>query len=495
MNLISFIKNYFHHLLTVVILLSFASCGYIQVNPPPDVMANEDPSDQSAWLAASSNMLAAAGYGYGNNIQERAENIYEQMLERYGSDNDGWTDAALQWWISSEHNDWPENPYKLVTVIGNKRPTLPWDDPAGAAKIGDLLREGDIVSASITWPVPDDPGNSRGGHVLNCWGDDKGENKNPGVKPEHLRVTDCYRNKGGIIQTYSYSGYNDHILNGDTTNGWYIEYDENQPYIKHIVLLSKVLEPENGKNAFMSRTMVMQMNKLDSRADKMTIDYSSSEPLLSFSSSVILKDEDHIPGKIRTDLSEDDHITSSWNFSRNDLVMDAEFMLLLESVGSWNSWTGLDQGFVSDKQGQDTMYLPGFSWKMEGSETKSKYLSASATGGYFLLSLSFEILDTLDIEEPESFTAYLMRQYPAGIDPERPTLHFTTSDSFRLKSLKAVHSYGIPEADSFTSYDYWIVSLSPGHLISGDTLSIPLKFPGLLPYPEGENYSKRIAGR
>jgi len=90
--------------------------------------------DNSCWLAASSNQLAAAGYGNGATLQERADDIYLDMLiwqrsqdpaDIHGTRDGGWMDNALTWWLGSANNTWPANPYNVVTVHGNTNCT-PW---------------------------------------------------------------------------------------------------------------------------------------------------------------------------------------------------------------------------------------------------------------------------------------------------------------------------------------------------------------------------------
>jgi hypothetical protein len=492
MNLLFSIKSRFHSLLLFNSLLILSSCGYLQVNPPPDVIASEDPSDQSAWLAAASNMLAAAGYGYGDDVQERADKIYEQMVKQFGTTNHGWTDAALQWWIASENNHWPENPYKMVSVIGNKKPPLPWCDPEGAAKIGTLLREGCIVSASISWPDPDEPGSSRGGHVLNCWGDDKGENKNPGIIPGHLRVTDCYRNKGGIIQTYSYDDYNKITQDGNSRKGWFISYSENKPFIKHIVVLEPIAHPESGNQACLSRVIMDQENDMESRAGKMSIQWYSDKPFLSFKSEVILQGEQAIPGKPGDDKGYQNEQVVNWNFNRNDLEKGRKFLLSTESSGNWEAWTNLTNGYAVDRQEQDSMFLREISWKLEGEEVSQRNRSSFFTGGYFIIALSLLELDSLGTDTSNVLNIYLHRQYPAGINPERPVLHISVDSGYHMSSLKAGHSYGLLSPARQIEFSSWMVNQDKPHFFTGDTLRIPLNMIGLLPYPEGENYGKRI---
>lgn len=50
--------------------------------PLPDV--EKDLPDLTCWLATAANMLAAAGYGTEPTLQERAEEIYGQLIDKFG---------------------------------------------------------------------------------------------------------------------------------------------------------------------------------------------------------------------------------------------------------------------------------------------------------------------------------------------------------------------------------------------------------------------------
>ena len=472
------------------IMIFLSSCGYLQVNPPPDVRASDDPEDHSAWLAAASNMLAAAGYGYGQDVQVRADRIYRQMTDHYGTTEEGWTDAALQWWLESAHNEWPENPYKAVMVIGNKQPPQPWADPGGATLIGNLLREGHIVSASLSWPDPENPGQGTGGHVLNCWGDDRGEKKSQ-APPEHLRVTDCHRNRGGIIQTYSYGAFIKSHPDGTTWKGWSLSYDDHHPYIKHIILLSRVQHPFEGQLAFINRILLPWTNSLSARASMLSLDFLYDGDLFSFQSSL------HLPGQqaIKAGNARKEtgplRIFCEWDLGRNDLGRDKTFTLELESLGEWDSWTGSGGGYLAMREEGSRDSIPQFSFRISGSKASERYSGAPATGGYYILSLTFRRSDSLQGGVFEVFETSLMRQYPPGIDPEKPQLQVTAPAGYVLSTVKAGHSYGALDAGAQLEFASWMENLEPAHLFSEDTLTLSLNMLGLLPYPKGENFSKR----
>jgi hypothetical protein len=468
------------------------SCGYLQVNPPPDVKAPDETLGKSAWLAAAANTLAAAGYGYGQDVQVKAEKIYLNLTDHYGENQDGWTDAAIQWWIGSDHNEWPENPYKLVTVIGNKRPPLPWKDPQGSLKIANMLRDGNFILASISWPGPDGSGTIRGGHVLNCWGDDRGEKKNSRLAPEHLRVTDSYRNKGGILQTYKYYDFERISPDGNgIVQGWFISYDEHLPFIKHIIILSKVSNPPAGNKALLSRIMMDIKNEMKESVSEISCEVLVDSPLLSFQSAILSNPDKIIRGKDIYFQGNQTVYLCEWALDRKEVGSGAALVASFESVGEMGAWAGIKNGYMKDRQGEETIDIPAFSYRIETKPVGIRYQASNATGGYLLFSLTFIRSDTLFTDSAKTIETYILKQYPADINPEQPILYVTAQEGLGLKSINAGHSYGYLDPHEQKQFISWMTKTEINHIFSGDTLAIPVNMIGLLPFPEGENYAKR----
>ena len=109
-RLISF-TNVFRLLLISMLLVFCTSCIYMKMDPSPDVdkgapaptvpcNPGEPIVDNSCWMVTASNMLVGAGYGTGTNVQDRAEEIYDEMVANFGKECGGWTDTALSWWLS-----------------------------------------------------------------------------------------------------------------------------------------------------------------------------------------------------------------------------------------------------------------------------------------------------------------------------------------------------------------------------------------------------------
>ena len=238
-------------LLVSMLVLTFCAgpvfSDWMKMDPPPDVdksgaacNANGDP-DNSCWMAAASNMLAGAGYGGGGNLQARADNIYANMVAHYGICNGGWTDTAISWWLGSANNP-GGNPYTVVTVYGNKTKT-PWANSNGARFIGNELRRCQMMGLSISWPRNATHASAYGGHAIACWGD-SGTAATLTGNPSQVIVVDSDTDSGGDTQTHTYDNYtNPNPAGQNEGNGWYMNYSNNHPFIKHIVTLCPTDNP------------------------------------------------------------------------------------------------------------------------------------------------------------------------------------------------------------------------------------------------------------
>tara|TARA_Y100000389_G_scaffold204987_1_gene261657 strand:+ start:10672 stop:12447 length:1776 start_codon:yes stop_codon:yes gene_type:complete len=222
--------------------------------------------DNTCWLVTAANMLGAAGYyskrSAGTNIQNRAQCIYEDMIDWQGTvKNGGWVDTAIQWWLSSSHNAAAESQYSIITIYGSKT-KIPWQDIHGSTKIGMHLRSGDKVGVSISWPVYKGSVGT-GGHSITCFGDDlpmgyesmlnKQSGNNNSIQMPLDQVSqiwvadsDRYIDPARMLQTYDYDDYNEpNPGKSNLGKGWYINYSNNHPFIKHICVLRTVSRKEN----------------------------------------------------------------------------------------------------------------------------------------------------------------------------------------------------------------------------------------------------------
>jgi len=238
------IKWFFVSMLVLLLFGGRGYCDWLKMDPPADVDKSGGAcTDNSCWMAAASNMLAGAGYGSGATLQDRADDVYSDMVAHYGICNGGWTDTALSWWLGSAHNP-GGNPYTVVTVYGNKSKT-PWANSNGARYLGNELRRCQFTGLSISWPRTSASGSPYGGHAIACWGD-SGTSATLGSNPSQVIVTDSDKDTGGDVQTYTYDTYTNPNPSGfDEGNGWYMNYSNNHPFIKHIVTLCPTDDPSD----------------------------------------------------------------------------------------------------------------------------------------------------------------------------------------------------------------------------------------------------------
>ena len=101
------------------------------------------------------------------------------------------------------------------------------------------------MGLSISWPTSGSSIGS-GGHAITAWGDSSGD-ETLTENPSSIRVTDSDTDNGGDVQSYTYDTYTNPNPGGPNEgNGWYINYDSNHPYIKHIIVLSQATTPSGG---------------------------------------------------------------------------------------------------------------------------------------------------------------------------------------------------------------------------------------------------------
>jgi hypothetical protein len=188
-------------MILVVLCPALAWSQWMKMDSPPDVdkAAHGHTGTNTCWLATAANMLAGAGYGTGKTVQQRADEIYNELVANYGTADGGWADTAISWWLSSANNIWPANPYDVVTVYGNKT-KVPWADSNGARFMGNELRRCQFLGVSISWPRTSAYGAPDGGHAITCWGDSGGRNTLT-ANPAQVRMTDSDTDNGGNVQS------------------------------------------------------------------------------------------------------------------------------------------------------------------------------------------------------------------------------------------------------------------------------------------------------
>ena len=327
------------------------------------------PSDMSCWMAAASNMLAGAGYGIGATIQQRAEDIYLDMLvwrnsidatNVHGTRDGGWMDNALNWWLASANNTQAgTNPYTVVTVYGNTDCT-PWANTNGPKFIGNELRDYQSVSIGIRWPSAG--AGCNGGHAITPWGDD-GTAANLTANPAQFIVADSDRDNGGPFQTYTFDNFTNPNPGGSNEgNGWYFNFSSNHAFIVQAATLCPTdspVDPHDGPTQKVVGSYKIHQDDLESATDlhytawtdynilgyRTEIDWpTNNDPCITESNT-------HVPSLTRSDINVD------WDLTDNPVPYDKDVTITTEFI--LQNWNGIwyDDVYFTYPGAEDTKYL------------------------------------------------------------------------------------------------------------------------------------------
>lgn len=452
---------------------------YMKMNPPAD---SDKPlpvpaDDGSCWLHTASNMLAGAGYGSGTTLQDRADDIWNDMdaefREASGGYDGGWTDTALQWWLGSANNIWNANPYTVVTVHGNKKPPNPWANTNGARDIANELRACNMVGLSISWPTGS--GGERG-HALTTWGDDNTTITALNTNPGGVRLTDSDTDDSGDVQDYTYDAYTNPNPGGKNEgDGWYFNYDPNHPYIKHIVTLTPTDGPSGPDSV---RVLGSYKIHQDSQQPANDLHYrvGANANILTYRTWL---DWDGTP--TITEAQPRDELTVDWDLAREVpqsywVTINTEFV-----ERAWNAIAYNDVHF--NYNGELIAASPDLSWMIETPWIDKAELIPNVTGGY--VTGSFEVLDPESPDEPAA-QYRLVHQYLYNQSPELHTFLITGTPGFVVTNLNFGHSYGYPTEEELWRFENWMTKVEEQYTLGEEPIVIILDWKGQLPYPEGD---------
>lgn len=491
-----FLRNVFRCsfvILTALCVFGTSCAVYMKMNPPPDADKAflTDPSvpvDGSCYLATAANMLAGAGYGSGNTVQARTDEIYGELTSNL-STNGGWVDAALDWWLGSTNNTWPNNPYAVVDVYGHKTPKYPWAEPNGARDIGNYLRDCDFVGLSISWPTNAVGVIGDGGHAITGWGDPSGS-ATLNTNPTGVRVVDSDTDTGGDVQSYTYDAYTNPNPGGaNEGNGWYFDYSANHPYIKHIVVLSPTEYPSGGK---MTQTVVgsYQIHQSNKRTDAIDLHYKvgTDTDILSYKTTVDWETES-LP-TITESEPQRRSLTVDWDFSEEPVpycswvTITTEFILPV-----WNAIEYDDVHFTYPKV-MELQYAPSLRWQMETPMIEKAWTIPNVTGGYVVGS--FDIINP-DLPSGQSIVGRyrFIHEYSYNQSPEYHVFTLTGERGYYATNFRFGHSYGLLDTESLWKFENWMTEIPEKPYPLGDRpTEIRIDWKGLLPYPEGDRNVK-----
>ncbi len=481
-------------LLVAVLLLQ--GCVYMKMNPPADADKAVLAGNNSCWLATAANMLAGAGYGTGASVQARADDIYADLTANFGTAAGGWADTALTWWLSSANNIWPANPYTVVTVYGNKSPKFPWNNANGAQFIANELRSCNFVGLSISWPTNavDAMGNpiiGSGGHAITSWGDNNPSESALSANPGGVRLTDSDRDTGGDVQAYTYDLFTNPNPGGaNEGNGWYFNYDNNHPYLKHIVTLSPTLTAAGQR---MTQKVVGSYRIHQSRetaATDLHYDVGTDVDILTYKTKI-----DWLAGSPTiTESTPRRSLTVDWDFTTNPakyctwVTITTEFVL-----PSWNAIWYRNVRFTYPP-GADVreMKLPSLAWEMKTPLIENASKTPNVTGGHVVGA--FDLIDPNRPRGSQVIAEYrFVHEYGFTQNPEDHTLTLSGEKGLKVANLRFGHSYGYPSVDALWQFEGWMTRLGEKSFDLGERAAeVRLDWKGRLPYPEGEDIKGRI---
>lgn len=459
---------------------------YMKMNPPPD---SDKPlpvpaDDLSCWLHTAANMLAGAGYGNGTSVQDRADDIWNDMDATFrntdGSFDGGWIDGALQWWLGSTNNTWTNNPYTLVTVYGNKV-RIPWANANGAQDLANELRSCNLVGVSISWPDGGGAG-GYGGHAITGWGDTELSSQALTANPAGIIVTDSDTDNGGDVQSYTYDAYNNPNPGGfNEGNGWYFDYDANQPFIKHITTLSPTTNASGGVNTVrvIGSLRIQQIDEED--AIDLHYDVGTDVNILTYRTWLDWPGEPTI-----TESQPRRQISVDWDLSEQEVPQGTWVTISTEFIEpAYNGITYRNVHFTYPKEPRLQYDLPMLAWIMETPIIDKAEAIPNFTGGYVIGS--FDLYDP-DIPDEPAFQYLFMHQYLYNQDPEYHTLSLYGTEGYMVTNLQFGHVYGyLPIEDLWRFKDWMKVDRETYTLIGEEeAITIKIDWEGLLPYPEGD---------
>jgi hypothetical protein len=477
---------------------------YMKMDPPADVdkagVANPPiANDNSCWMATAANMLAAAGYGNGNTLQDRAEDIYNDLIAWQTSNQNptgladgGWIDTALSWWLSSANNTWPNNPYTVVTVYGNKSPKYPWADKNGARFIANELRRCQLVGLSISWPtnqvINGSPVIGSGGHAITCWGDN-GVNSELTNNPGKVRITDSDRDDGGNVSMYEYDSYTNPNAGGaNEGNGWYFDYDNNHPYIKHIATLCPTDNPSDSKlTQKVTGSFKLHQSAINDATD-LHYEVGTDVDILTYKTTIDWKTTN------KPEITEDNprrKLKVDWDLSDKPVPKCTKVTITTEFIlPMYNAMRYSNVKFTYPK-GLIIAELSDLKFMLKTPLVPKAENIRDVSGGY--------VVGAFDVVLPEEqglIPFRFIHEYSFNQNPEQHVLLLSGVKGVTVKNVRVGHSYGYLLPEELWNFENWMTKMPEETISLGEKpTEIKINWDKRLPYPKGEDITGRIADK
>ena len=468
---------------------TWSNYTYKKMTNPPDVDKDDygHENDPTCWQATAANMLAAAGYGTGANVQARADSIYVQMNAKYGLNNGGWPDVAMKWWLSSGHNTWTTNPYIWVGVRGNRTVGIPWSNSAVPQIVGNKIRMCEYVGIGF-FP------NTGMGHVTAVWGDSgcTAENYDWPIQNNPEKIIMCDSDVfdiDGLLQTYTYTRYN----YSPTRKAWKLNYSNNTRWVRCLSTLARSTIDPLGK--YVRRQRIIGSYKITKPGifpDATQLHYvvgPQSGTLLLYDT-YIDWDTNSVP-TVQVSIGTPKELTVNWDLSDNPIPFGSTITITTEmgsadGGGIWYKNVGFPGIYAN---------IPDFG--MDGLHNQlgsSPYdpNDPDMTGGF--------IYGSMDVTDGDGNDGEFrwVEEYDFDQDPEWHNIivspHPEATEVYQISNLRFGHAYGLPDdTHSLWTFDeWWSIFPGPYELIpAGPPLEFELNWAGrgLIPYPTSNWYA------
>jgi hypothetical protein len=475
--------------LAAMLATSSVSLGdYLKMNPPPDIDKEEYtfPNGKSCWVAAASNMLAGAGYGDGNSVQERADDIYRELCGHLvDCDVGGWEDTAINTWRYSNFNNCPNNPYIVINAHGDRTTRPPYPDANLPMLLGNDLRKCNFVALSLT-----NPASTTGGHAVTCWGDNGADINQISSNPTQIKITDSdFWDKTQTIQTYTYDDYYNPDPNHpdcNKGNGCYFDYYSTcHWYIDGFVTF------EAAKNFIGSyaRTLVASAqftyNGDDPCAVLLHYKIYSNYTILSYRTSIDW--DTNVPPAF---FEDNNSVNVTWNLNNHPVPQGTTITVTAEIVGPHydiGPATTISIGDIGWKVG--LIQAPGGGWwsqntALPGGSTLRPI--QNMCGGYVVCAGTLYASPT----GPPIGEYRGQFKYDHYEDPCQHMIIFAPEPStYFMGNFRFGHSYGLLTDNGLKTFSDWkTVQYQYPPFQSVTPITFMLDWTGTLPYPRGQDY-------
>jgi hypothetical protein len=493
---------YLSTLIVYIAAVSSAAADYLKMNPPPDV-DKIDHNDwnginykPTCWVATAANMLAGAGYGDGNTVQKRADEIYDEICDGNIVDccQTGWTDTALKAWLDSNDNKWKQtNPYKKITVYGEpncKSTRAPWRNPDLPKFLGNHLRSTAMAVLSINATPCETQG-----HAVTAWGDGNDADELTG-NPGKVKVSDSdyFSNWNQVVQTYTYDDYNNYCkIDPCCSNGvgWYFNYNYTPPphyRIDNVTLLTPepcASDPNIGSTRQCVGSYKIKQNNSSGSATGLRYKV-SSDKMFWYQTSIDW--DTNNPPTITEINNPPTQLQVSWDLNDNPVPYGTDVNITTRVEIPCSSVTGVSYSDVNFSYPQPgSLPFPYLYEIMWHHHREPPGLIPNATGGHVVGAFGIYI----DPDGMNKIAEYrFTTQYDYTEDPEYHEffLDSASPQPYYVGNFRFGHSYASLEDKDLWKFDNWWF-VYPVIEPIGTPIEIGVDFSGrgLLPYPKGQD--------